>query len=60
MDSDEMIQWRSGVFPPSRRLMDFDTCEKSLYLKTAGIGGGYVPFPVLRFYLDIRLTTEQN
>jgi hypothetical protein len=50
----------SGVFTPAGRLIDFATCEESLYLKTTAIGDGYVPLPILKFYFDILLTTEEN
>lgn len=50
----------SGVLSPGGRLIDFATSEESLCLKTTAIGGGDVPLSFLKFYLDIRLTAEEN
>jgi hypothetical protein len=50
----------SGVLSPAGRLINFATSEEFFCLKTTVIGGGDVPLPVLKFYFDIRLTTEEN
>jgi len=50
----------SGVLSTAGRLIDFATSEESLCLRTTAIVGGDVPLPLLKLYLDIRLTTEEN
>jgi len=50
----------SGVNSPASILIDFATSEESLCVKTTAIGGGDVPLPFSKLYLDICLTTDKN